>query len=105
MVKNLQRVPLYVSIHWLCVEMQERLIQKYQRWDHTGSIQKQQSADIWKRILKTGGRLTKKYSGKTTKTICSGKKKYLTTNQATARRDEKILCKKSNGKSSYSTIH
>ena len=37
MVKHLQRVPLDVSINWRYLH-QERLIQKYQRWDHTGSI-------------------------------------------------------------------
>ena len=33
------------------------------------------------------------------------KEKYLMTNQALARRDKKLFCKKSNGKTSHSTIH
>ena len=37
----------------ICIKIQEKLIQKYQIWDHTGSIQKQPSAGIWKRILET----------------------------------------------------
>ena len=31
----------------ICIKMEERLIQKYQRWDHMGSIQKQPSTGIW----------------------------------------------------------
>ena len=38
MVKYLQRVPLDVSIGTVYMKMRERLIQKYPRWDHTGSI-------------------------------------------------------------------
>ena len=33
--------------------MQEKIIQKYQIWDHTRSIQKQPSVGIWKKILET----------------------------------------------------
>ena len=39
------------------------------------------------------------------KTISATKEKYLTTNQALARRDRKLFCKKSNGKSKHSTIN
>ena len=35
------------------MKMQEKLIQKYQIWDHTETIQKQPYAGIWKRILET----------------------------------------------------
>ena len=34
-------------------KIQEEFIQKYQRYDHTGSIQKKASAGIWKRMLET----------------------------------------------------
>ena len=39
MIKCLQRILLYVfiNLHYLHQDA-ERLIQKYQRWDHTGSI-------------------------------------------------------------------
>ena len=40
------------------------------------------------------GVVTKEYSGKTTKTVCSTNEKYLTINQALARKDGKIFCKK-----------
>ena len=39
---------MYQLTDAIYIKMQERLIQKYQRWDHTRSIQKQQSAGIWK---------------------------------------------------------
>ena len=39
------------------------------------------------------------------KTISATKEKYLTTNQVFARRDRKLFCKKSNGKSKHSTIN
>ena len=35
------------------IKMQEKLIQKYQTWDHTRSIDKKPSATIWERILET----------------------------------------------------
>ena len=35
--------------------MQEKPIQKYQIWDHTGSIQKQPSAGIWEEYLRLNG--------------------------------------------------
>ena len=38
--------------------------------------------------------VTKEQSRKTTKTVCSTKEKYLTTNLALARRDGKRFCKK-----------
>ena len=38
--------------------------------------------------------VTKKYSGKTNKTVCSTKEKYLTIKQALARRNGKSFCKK-----------
>ena len=38
--------------------------------------------------------IMKEQSGKTTKTAFSTKEKHLTTNQALARRDGKLLCKK-----------
>ena len=44
------------SIGWQAlstIKMQERLTQKYERWDHTGSIKKQTPACIWERILET----------------------------------------------------
>ena len=51
---------MYKEFHWMypltaaiCIKMQQKRIHKYQIWDHTGSIQKQPSAGIWKRILET----------------------------------------------------
>ena len=38
--------------------------------------------------------VTKEWSGKTTKTVCFTKEKYPTTNQALARRDGRLFCKK-----------
>ena len=39
---------MYPLIGVIYIKMQEKVIQKYQRWDHTatGNIQKQLSADI-----------------------------------------------------------
>ena len=44
--------------HWIypltsaiCINMKEKVIQKYQIWGHTGSVQKQPTADIRKIIL------------------------------------------------------
>ena len=37
----------------LFIKLHERRIQKYQRWDDTGSIQKQTPTGIWKIILET----------------------------------------------------
>ena len=37
----------------ICIKMQKKLIQEYQEWDYTGSIQKQPFTGIWKRILET----------------------------------------------------
>ena len=39
----------------ICIKMQKKLIHRYQRWDHTGSIQKQTSAGIWKKYWKLSG--------------------------------------------------
>ena len=46
-------VKFYKELHWkhpltgvICFNMQKKLPQKYQRQDHTGSIQKQPSAGI-----------------------------------------------------------
>ena len=48
MVEKLQRLPLDVSSHrrYLHQDAGQTYIQKYQRWDHTASIQKQPSAGI-----------------------------------------------------------
>ena len=35
------------------IQEYQKLIQKYQIYDHSGSIQMQPSADIWKKILET----------------------------------------------------
>ena len=47
-------------------------------------------------------RFMKQYSEQITKTICSTKEKYPTTNEALSRKDGKLLCKKSNGNGMYS---
>ena len=51
LVKYLQRNALDVSINLRY--LQGKVIQKYKIWDHTGSIQKQPSAGIWKRLRET----------------------------------------------------
>ena len=82
---------MYPLIGAICIKMQEKLIQKYQTWDRTGSIPKQQSAGIWKRILGISGYeeiIREDHQN------CSTKEKYLTTNQALARRDGNYFCKK-----------
>ena len=35
----------------ICIKIEEKLIQKYQIWGHTGSTQKQPSASIWKKNI------------------------------------------------------
>ena len=49
-VNYLQRVPLTDAI---CIKMLEKIIQKYQRWDHNRSTQKKPLEDVGKRILET----------------------------------------------------
>ena len=70
------------------------------------SYWKYSKANICRHMKKNIGDLvvTKEKSGKTTKTVRSTKEKYLTTKQALAK-DGKCFWKKSNDKSSHSTIH
>ena len=96
-VKYLQKVPLDVSIGWFHLHQHAEKtyysIQKYQIWNHTGSIQKHTSGRHMKKNIGDLA-VTKEQSGKTNKTVCSTKEKYLTTNQVLARRDGKLFCKK-----------
>ena len=107
MVKNLKRVPLDVSIHWRYLHQDAG--KTYSEISKMKSYRKFSKATICRHMKKNIGDLVvdlrKHNQGKTTKTICSAKEKYLTTNQAVTRRDGKLLCKKSNGKSRHSTIH
>ena len=81
--------------------MQERLIQKYQRWNHIESIQKQAPAGICSMKKNIGDLVvTKDKLGKTSKPICLTKENYLKTNQMLARRDgnfcvERVIVKDS----------
>ena len=40
---------MHPLIGTICIYLQEKLVQKYQRWDHTGSIQNQPSESIRKK--------------------------------------------------------
>ena len=59
-------ISIYDKFHWMylltgaiCIKRQEKLIQENQIWDHTGSLQNQPSAGIWKIILETYERIIK----------------------------------------------
>lgn len=44
---------MYQLTSAIYIKINERYIQKNQRWDDTGSIEKQTSAGIWKKIKET----------------------------------------------------
>ena len=82
----------------ICIEMQEKLIQKNQIGDHTGIIQKQPSVGIWKRILETYW-LWKNNQGKPPKLSVWQKRNILLQTKRLREEMENFLVKISNGKS------
>ena len=74
----------------ICIKMQERFIQKDQKWDHTGSIKRNDLLAYEKERLN--------YLFDT---------REISYNKQTRRLQEerKLFCKKSNGKSRHSSIH
>ena len=94
LVKYLQRVPLDVSINWCYLHQDAG--KTYSEISNMRSYWKYSKATICRHMKKNIADLavTKEYSGNATKTICSAKEKYLTTNQALARGDGKLFCKK-----------
>ena len=104
-VKYLQEFQwMYPLTGVICIKILKKLIQKYQRWDHTGSIQKEPTASIWKRILETlwlwknNQRRPQKLSVQQNRNILR-QTKYLQEEMGN------FFVKKSNGKSRYYTIH
>ena len=87
----------------ICIDMQEKLIQKYQIWDHTGSIQKQPSVGIWKRILETYW-LWKNNQGKPPKLSVWQKRNILRQTKRLREEMRNFLVKISNGKSIQASI-
>ena len=77
----------------ISIMVQEKIIQKYQRWDHPGSIEKQPPTGIWKRILDSY-LFRKNNQVRPPKLFVWQKKKHLMVNQAFTRRDGKLSIKR-----------
>ena len=94
LVEYLQRVPLDVSINWC--SLHQNAGKSYSEISNMRSYWKYAKSTICRFIKKNIGDLvvTKEQLGKTTKTVYSTKEKYLMTNQALARRNWKLFCKK-----------
>ena len=81
LAKYLHRVSLEVSINWHYLYQDGG--KAYSEISNMRSHWKYSKATIWRQMKKNIGDLVvKKKSGKTTKTVVSAKRKYLTTKQA-----------------------